>query len=256
MLRSLGQNPKSSDLVDLMKLGKFGVIHNDEFIAILKRLFETGEGQYQEEEVQEGANVLIEELKREFDPLNTGLINVEKLIYFVMNFGDDPLNAADADQMRIDAMIDQNGNVDYRRYVRFLFDLPGGDSEDLQPGLEGFLWKQGHGWIFKTWRYRYFVLNDEGITYYTTSTMTEKKGVFPFVHGYVIRDLPDNHKGFKGFTNIFSYEFPDKRGSVTSKTTLTLTAVSPSKKKEWIEKIRKCADLALRATPTGELFAD
>lgn len=77
------------------------------------------------------------------------------------------------------------------------FQIPDESYDDLMytffsPQMEGWLWKQGGSW--KTWKRRWFVLNDKVIYYFQHTAETNPKGIIP-LENVKVRD-----KSFKRFT--------------------------------------------------------
>jgi hypothetical protein len=112
-----------------------------------------------------------------------------------------------------------------------------GNRSDLYTH-QGYLWKQGHGWIFKTWRKRYFVLNREGLSYYEDDTLNVKKGFFPLYPGSMLHPVSDNTTPSQ-YKNCFFYGYPDETGSVTSDHVLIMSAETPAEREKWISSIKK-----------------
>ncbi|XP_015790227.1 cytohesin-1 [Tetranychus urticae] len=77
------------------------------------------------------------------------------------------------------------------------FKIPENDSNDLMntvvfnPDKEGWLWKQGGR--YKTWKRRWFILNDKCLYYFEYTTDKEPRGIIP-LENVQVREIQDRGK--------------------------------------------------------------
>lgn len=127
--------------------------------------------------------------------------------------------------------------------------IPEDDGNDLVPTFEdpdrqGWLWKQGGK--YKTWKQRWFVLNDSVLYYFVNQTEKEPKGIIP-LENTQLRELEDRGKPF-----CFELFLPNnqmvkacktqKDGKVITgrHTTYKVCATTALEKEEWMRAIRSC----------------
>lgn len=78
------------------------------------------------------------------------------------------------------------------------FKIPEDDGNDLMhtffnPDKEGWLWKQGGR--YKSWKRRWFILNDNCLYYFEYTTDKEPRGIIP-LENISIRECQDRQKQF------------------------------------------------------------
>ena len=76
------------------------------------------------------------------------------------------------------------------------FKIPEDDGNDLMhtffnPDREGWLWKQGGR--YKSWKRRWFILNDNCLYYFEFTTDKEPRGIIP-LENIRVREVPDRSK--------------------------------------------------------------
>nr|CAD7263169.1 unnamed protein product [Timema shepardi] len=76
------------------------------------------------------------------------------------------------------------------------FKIPEDDGNDLMhtffnPDKEGWLWKQGGR--YKSWKRRWFILNDNCLYYFEYTTDKEPRGIIP-LENIQVREVQDRHK--------------------------------------------------------------
>ncbi|KMQ93578.1 cytohesin-1-like isoform 1 protein [Lasius niger] len=76
------------------------------------------------------------------------------------------------------------------------FKIPEDDGNDLMhtffnPDKEGWLWKQGGR--YKSWKRRWFILNDNCLYYFEYTTDKEPRGIIP-LENIQVREIQDRHK--------------------------------------------------------------
>lgn len=76
------------------------------------------------------------------------------------------------------------------------FKIPQDDGNDLMhtffnPDKEGWLWKQGGR--YKSWKRRWFILNDNCLYYFEYTADKEPRGIIP-LENISVRDMPDRNK--------------------------------------------------------------
>ncbi|XP_054012526.1 cytohesin-1 isoform X5 [Hylaeus anthracinus] len=77
------------------------------------------------------------------------------------------------------------------------FKIPEDDGNDLMhtffnPDKEGWLWKQAGG-RYKSWKRRWFILNDNCLYYFEYTTDKEPRGIIP-LENIKVREVQDRHK--------------------------------------------------------------
>jgi len=180
--------------------------------------------------------------------LNTSLhnpsaksIKVTKESYIKMNQGiDDGKDVSSELQSQIFDSIKKNQ-----------FRVPDDDmdvSQFFNPDKEGWLLKQGGG-RYKTWRRRWFVLEDNCLYYFEYTSDKEPKGIIP-LENLQVRDVTDTkkHNCFEIFlpTDAVSDSIkrakPDSEGKLfeaNKHMSYRFSAPTPSEKDQWISFIRK-----------------
>lgn len=95
-------------------------------------------------------------------------------------------------------------NESLRLNISALLESFGGIDGDMQleisepsPSIEGFLWKQGKGFLH-AWTKRYYLLSGQCIYYYSHQEDTRPKGVI-FLTGSLIERIKDKDNELKGF---------------------------------------------------------
>merc|ERR1712048_1452163 len=117
------------------------------------------------------------------------------------------------------------------------FKIPEDDGNDLMhtffnPDKEGWLWKQGGR--YKSWKRRWFILNDNCLYYFEFTTDKEPRGIIPL-------------------ENIQIREVTDSEGKVVEgkHTVYRMSASTEEEKDEWI----KCIQQSISHNPFYDILA-
>jgi len=132
------------------------------------------------------------------------------------------------------------------------FKIPEDDGNDLMhtffnPDKEGWLWKQGGR--YKSWKRRWFILNDNCLYYFEFTTDKEPRGIIP-LENIKIREVTDRSKShcFELFcegNEVIKACKTDSEGKVVEgkHTVYRMSASTEEEKDEWI----KCIHSVLQA---------
>ncbi|RWS28603.1 cytohesin-1-like isoform X2 [Leptotrombidium deliense] len=130
------------------------------------------------------------------------------------------------------------------------FKIPEDDGNDLMhtffnPDREGWLWKQGGR--YKTWKRRWFILNDKCLYYFEYTTDKEPRGIIP-LENVQVREVHDRSKPhcFELYSALGQHEFikackTDADGRVIEgrHTVYRMSAATQEDKDIWIKCIRQ-----------------
>ncbi|XP_064622596.1 cytohesin-1-like isoform X3 [Lineus longissimus] len=145
------------------------------------------------------------------------------------------------------------------------FKIPEDDGNDLMhtffnPDKEGWLWKQGASKLsgrYRTWRRRWFILNDNCLYYFEFTTDKEPKGIIP-LENIQVRDVPDRNKPHCFELYSFNNEIikackTDNEGKVVEgkHTVYRMSASTEDEKEEWI----KCIKASISEHPVYDILA-
>merc|ERR1719511_594852 len=132
------------------------------------------------------------------------------------------------------------------------FKIPEDDGNDLMhtffnPDREGWLWKQG-GRV-KSWKRRWFILNDNCLYYFEFTTDKEPRGIIP-LENIQIREVTDRSKShcfelFCAGNEVIKACKTDSEGKVVEgkHTVYRMSASTEEEKDEWIKCIQiRCID--------------
>ncbi|GBN11849.1 Cytohesin-1 [Araneus ventricosus] len=127
------------------------------------------------------------------------------------------------------------------------FKIPEDDGNDLMhtffnPDREGWLWKQGGR--YKSWKRRWFILNDKCLYYFEYTTDKEPRGIIP-LENVQVRDVQDRNKPncfelFSVGSDVIKACKTDSEGKVVEgkHTVYRMSAATPEEKDEWMKSIR------------------
>jgi len=127
------------------------------------------------------------------------------------------------------------------------FKIPEDDGNDLMhtffnPDREGWLWKQGGR--YKSWKRRWFILNDNCLYYFEFTTDKEPRGIIP-LENIKIREVADRNKPhcfelFSGGNEVIKACKTDSEGKVVEgkHTVYRMSAATEEEKEEWIKCIQ------------------
>ncbi|RNA40271.1 cytohesin-1 isoform X2 [Brachionus plicatilis] len=115
----------------------------------------------------------------------------------------------------------------------------------LNPIREGWLWKQGGR--YKTWKRRWFILNDGCLYYFELTADKEPRGIIP-LENVNVREVDDKTKQFcfeiYSTTNdkikACKHDSEGKVIEVGNHAVYRMSAINGEDKNEWIKKIRDC----------------
>nr|CAD7589640.1 unnamed protein product [Timema genevievae] len=128
------------------------------------------------------------------------------------------------------------------------FKIPEDDGNDLMhtffnPDKEGWLWKQGGR--YKSWKRRWFILNDNCLYYFEYTTDKEPRGIIP-LENIQVREVQDRHKQHCFELHASGTDFikackTDSEGKVVEgkHTVYRMSAATPEEKDEWIKCVRQ-----------------
>ncbi|KAJ1526766.1 hypothetical protein ONE63_008341 [Megalurothrips usitatus] len=128
------------------------------------------------------------------------------------------------------------------------FKIPEDDGNDLMhtffnPDKEGWLWKQGGR--YKSWKRRWFILNDNCLYYFEYTTDKEPRGIIP-LENIKVREANDRQKPHCFELYATGSEFikackTDSEGKVVEgkHTVYRMSAATTEEKEEWIKCLRQ-----------------
>ncbi|XP_046989261.1 cytohesin-1 isoform X2 [Schistocerca americana] len=128
------------------------------------------------------------------------------------------------------------------------FKIPEDDGNDLMhtffnPDKEGWLWKQGGR--YKSWKRRWFILNDNCLYYFEYTTDKEPRGIIP-LENIQVREVTDRHKHhcfelYASGSDFIKACKTDSEGKVVEgkHTVYRMSAATPEEKDEWIKCVRR-----------------
>lgn len=140
------------------------------------------------------------------------------------------------------------------------FKIPEDDGNDLMhtffnPDKEGWLWKQGGR--YKSWKRRWFILNDNCLYYFQFTTDKEPKGIIP-LENISIREISDKSKPncfelYATSNDIIKACKVDKEGKVVEgkHNVYRMSAASKEEKDEWI----RCIKASISENPFYDMLA-
>ncbi|KYM79615.1 Cytohesin-1, partial [Atta colombica] len=140
------------------------------------------------------------------------------------------------------------------------FKIPEDDGNDLMhtffnPDKEGWLWKQGGR--YKSWKRRWFILNDNCLYYFEYTTDKEPRGIIP-LENIQVREIQDRHKPHCFELYAAGSEFikackTDSEGKVVEgkHTVYRMSAATDEEKDEWI----KCVRQSISHNPFYDMLA-
>ncbi|CAD7086297.1 unnamed protein product [Hermetia illucens] len=127
------------------------------------------------------------------------------------------------------------------------FKIPQDDGNDLMhtffnPDKEGWLWKQGGR--YKSWKRRWFILNDNCLYYFEYTTDKEPRGIIP-LENISVREIHDRSKPHcfelyaSGGADIIKACKTDSEGKVVEgkHTVYRMSAATEEDKQEWIKRL-------------------
>ncbi|XP_011703802.1 PREDICTED: cytohesin-1 isoform X3 [Wasmannia auropunctata] len=141
------------------------------------------------------------------------------------------------------------------------FKIPEDDGNDLMhtffnPDKEGWLWKQAGG-RYKSWKRRWFILNDNCLYYFEYTTDKEPRGIIP-LENIQVREIQDRHKPHCFELYAAGSEFikackTDSEGKVVEgkHTVYRMSAATDEEKDEWI----KCVRQSISHNPFYDMLA-
>ncbi|XP_026299496.1 cytohesin-1 isoform X3 [Apis mellifera] len=141
------------------------------------------------------------------------------------------------------------------------FKIPEDDGNDLMhtffnPDKEGWLWKQAGG-RYKSWKRRWFILNDNCLYYFEYTTDKEPRGIIP-LENIQVREVQDRHKPHCFELYAAGSEFikackTDSEGKVVEgkHTVYRMSAATDEEKEEWI----KCVRQSISHNPFYDMLA-
>ncbi|KAK4323147.1 hypothetical protein Pmani_006147 [Petrolisthes manimaculis] len=170
-------------------------------------------------------------------------------------------NPAVKDKQTIEQFITMNRGIDngddlprelleslYESIKTEPFKIPEDDGNDLMhtffnPDREGWLMKQGGR--YKSWKRRWFILNDNCLYYFEYTTDKEPRGIIP-LENIEVREVQDRNKPncfelYATSTDFIKACKTDSEGKVVEgkHTVYRMSAASPDEKEEWIKCIRQ-----------------
>lgn len=140
------------------------------------------------------------------------------------------------------------------------FKIPEDDGNDLMhtffnPDKEGWLWKQGGR--YKSWKRRWFILNDNCLYYFEYTTDKEPRGIIP-LENIQVREASDRNKPHCFELYATASEFikackTDSEGKVVEgkHTVYRMSAATEEEKEEWI----KCVRQSISHNPFHDMLA-
>uniref|UniRef100_A0A1B6H0B3 Cytohesin-1 n=1 Tax=Cuerna arida TaxID=1464854 RepID=A0A1B6H0B3_9HEMI len=140
------------------------------------------------------------------------------------------------------------------------FKIPEDDGNDLMhtffnPDKEGWLWKQGGR--YKSWKRRWFILNDNCLYYFEYTTDKEPRGIIP-LENILVREATDRHKPhclelYASGTDFIKACKTDSEGKVVEgkHTVYRMSAATAEERDEWI----KCVRQSISHNPFYDMLA-
>jgi len=140
------------------------------------------------------------------------------------------------------------------------FKIPEDDGNDLMhtffnPDKEGWLWKQGGR--YKSWKRRWFILNDNCLYYFEFTTDKEPRGIIP-LENIKIREVADRSKQhcfelFCSGNEVIKACKTDSEGKVVEgkHTVYRMSASTEEEKEDWI----KCIQQSISHNPFYDMLA-
>uniref|UniRef100_A0A182QFS1 Cytohesin-1 n=1 Tax=Anopheles farauti TaxID=69004 RepID=A0A182QFS1_9DIPT len=129
------------------------------------------------------------------------------------------------------------------------FKIPQDDGNDLMhtffnPDKEGWLWKQGGR--YKSWKRRWFILNDNCLYYFEYTTDKEPRGIIP-LENIAVREVTDRSKPHcfelhaSGGADIIKACKTDSEGKVVEgkHTVYRMSAATEEEQQEWINRLNQ-----------------
>ncbi|XP_061517935.1 uncharacterized protein LOC1275590 [Anopheles gambiae] len=129
------------------------------------------------------------------------------------------------------------------------FKIPQDDGNDLMhtffnPDKEGWLWKQGGR--YKSWKRRWFILNDNCLYYFEYTTDKEPRGIIP-LENIAVREVTDRSKPHcfelhaSGGADIIKACKTDSEGKVVEgkHTVYRMSAATEEEQQEWITRLNQ-----------------
>uniref|UniRef100_A0A182NBA6 Cytohesin-1 n=1 Tax=Anopheles dirus TaxID=7168 RepID=A0A182NBA6_9DIPT len=129
------------------------------------------------------------------------------------------------------------------------FKIPQDDGNDLMhtffnPDKEGWLWKQGGR--YKSWKRRWFILNDNCLYYFEYTTDKEPRGIIP-LENIAVREVNDRSKPHcfelhaSGGADIIKACKTDSEGKVVEgkHTVYRMSAATGEEQQEWINRLNQ-----------------
>lgn len=129
------------------------------------------------------------------------------------------------------------------------FKIPEDDGNDLMhtffnPDKEGWLWKQGGR--YKSWKRRWFILNDNCLYYFEYTTDKEPRGIIP-LENISVREATDRQKQHcfelyaSGGADFIKACKTDSEGKVVEgkHTVYRMSASSEEEKLDWITRLQQ-----------------
>ncbi|EFA08188.1 cytohesin-1 isoform X1 [Tribolium castaneum] len=129
------------------------------------------------------------------------------------------------------------------------FKIPEDDGNDLMhtffnPDKEGWLWKQGGR--YKSWKRRWFILNDNCLYYFEYTTDKEPRGIIP-LENISVRECTDRQKQHcfelyaSGGADFIKACKTDSEGKVVEgkHTVYRMSASSEEEKNEWMQRLKQ-----------------
>lgn len=127
------------------------------------------------------------------------------------------------------------------------FKIPEDDGNDLMhtffnPDKEGWLWKQGGR--YKSWKRRWFILNDNCLYYFEYTTDKEPRGIIP-LENISVREAGDRHKPHcfelfaSGGADFIKACKTDSEGKVVEgkHTVYRMSASTEEEKQDWMQRL-------------------
>ncbi|XP_018014318.2 cytohesin-1 isoform X2 [Hyalella azteca] len=182
-------------------------------------------------------------------------------------------NPAVKDKQTLEQFINMNRGIDngddlprelleslYESIKTEPFKIPEDDGNDLMhtffnPDREGWLWKQGGR--YKSWKRRWFILNDNCLYYFEFTTDKEPRGIIP-LENIEVREVHDRNKPhcfelYATSTDFIKACKTDSEGKVVEgkHTVYRMSAATHDEKEEWI----KCIRQSISHNPFYDLLA-
>ncbi|XP_065578705.1 cytohesin-1-like isoform X2 [Artemia franciscana] len=140
------------------------------------------------------------------------------------------------------------------------FKIPEDDGNDLMltffnPDREGWLWKQGGR--YKSWKRRWFILNDNCLYYFEYTTDKEPRGIIP-LENIKVREVIDRSKPhcfeLHGDAGVIKACKTDSDGKVVEgkHTVYRMSAASAEEKEHWM----KCIQQRISHHPFYDILAE